>query len=133
VALLFGCLVQPLQIGETSVSDFNHDALGNVIAVEFTYRVTHGGKFVCPGFDEQQPFLGGLDFTFPTINRLDLGKDIHAGRESSFDQKVRDLVGFLFRSGRAEDDSFVSHIKSGVSNSGQLSALDRESLTFQGS
>jgi hypothetical protein len=29
---------------------------------------------------------------------------------------VRDLAGFLFRAGRAEDDSFVSHIKSSVSN-----------------
>ena len=110
------CLVQPLQIGKTSVFDFEDDALGNFVAVEFNNRVAQGGKFVGPGFDEQQPFMGGLYFTFPTIKRLDLRNDINAGRQSAFDQNVRDLVGFLFRAGRAEDDSFVSHIKSGVSN-----------------
>ena len=63
------------------------------------------------GFDPQQPFLGLFHFSFPAVNRYDLGDDIDAGSELAVDQCLGDPARFIDGAGGSHDDSFVGHMK----------------------
>lgn len=46
------------------------------------------------GFDHQKVFAGGLDFSFPAVDRFDrCGVDVDAGGEAFLDDRAREFAG----------------------------------------
>src|SRR5262245_12041202 len=73
--------------------------------MELLDTIANPFKGLCRSLDEQQAFGGSLDFSLPTIERLDLGHDIDAGGQAQLHEFLRDLAGLFVRTGSGKNDA----------------------------
>src|SRR5882724_441755 len=64
--------------------------------------------------DDQEELFGLLHFSLPPINGFNLRDDVDAGSEPLLHESTSNFAGLFVRTGSGQDDSLVSHIKSGL-------------------
>src|SRR6266850_1644165 len=64
--------------------------------------------------DDQKELFGLLHFSLPPINGFNLRDDVDAGSEPLLHESTSNFAGLFVRTGSGQDDSLVSHIKSGL-------------------
>src|SRR6478609_7031144 len=106
LARIFG---DPVEIFAAACRHFQHHALREIIGMQFLHGIANAFERFGLGFDQEQPFRGGLYFLLPAIHRFDLRNDVDAGSQPALHQRVGDLSGFFLRAGGGHNDTGIAH------------------------
>lgn len=83
------------------------EELRDFVGVKRTQQRFHALDLGNRGFDDEKNFVGGFDRTLPAVYRCETRDEIHAGGQAFFDKGACDALGFLSRTGGAEDEANV--------------------------
>jgi hypothetical protein len=73
------------------------------------------------GLDQQQDFGRGFDAALPTVDRLQAGQNIDAGRQLELDQAMGDKVSLFAIGAGGENDLKIGHeVTSGLTKYGSF-------------
>src|SRR5579872_5793702 len=81
--------IEPPEIGLGTVHHWNCDHFRHIVRVDFLDFSAQGGEEVAARLDQQQPFGGVLNFSFPTVDAAGIREDVNAGGEALVDQSMR--------------------------------------------
>ena len=77
--------------------------LGQLIGVDLLDRLPHALELLCAGLDHQEVFPVLADSSLPSVDRMDVGKKVDAGRLAVANERVSDVERLLLGAGGGHD------------------------------
>ena len=104
--LFFAGVGKPVEVGAGARGDGEDQEFGGFVGVEAENFPFEGFQAAGGGFNQEEVFAGGFDFSFPAVDRFDGGGvDVDAGGEVFLEEGAGDFAGFGERGAGYEDEA----------------------------